>query len=571
MLEFLRRSASSVFAWIILGVLALVFGLSFGLPSDSLTFGAAPLVKVHGEDVTDADFRYQYAVTSRVLPMPKDERMAELIGVREEVLDAIVERLELAELARRMGLAATKWDAETLTLHGQFIALGDTFDWLGDAAFNYDLFKDGWLGALRVPEHRYLEVQADEILARTVRDLVTAASVVPPSEVRKAYEDEANRLSLRYVRFEAADYAQLVDPTREEIRAYLDAHRDELEAKRKKQALRFSKLPKQMQLYVIEVRKDRDDAAKLAAAARSRIARGERFEAVAREVSTHDSARRGGRIGWVSEEGTGSGLPPEVDEAARALETGSVSDVVDGEEAYYVVWVRGRREGDVPAEDALAELAEEALRDKRGKDLARQAAEEAILAAKAGKRLDDLFPREGTPGPGIEALAGGEAAPVGADEGPVLRVTGLFSKGKPIPGLGAQPELVAAAWAAEPGTEVLGEAFEIPTGYVVAGLERKEVATDEDFAEVRAELARRLAREKAKRVVSHFAARHCLEDKARGKVVPSEDRIARLMTYETKLAEEDGKRVVRPYSVCDRVGMRGGLLRTGLLARGGGG
>jgi hypothetical protein len=39
MLDFLRRSATSVFAWIILGVLALVFGLSFGLPSENLTLG----------------------------------------------------------------------------------------------------------------------------------------------------------------------------------------------------------------------------------------------------------------------------------------------------------------------------------------------------------------------------------------------------------------------------------------------------------------------------------------------------------------------------------------------------
>ncbi len=571
MLEFLRRSASSVFAWIILGVLALVFGLSFGLPSDSLTFGASPLVKVHGEDVTDADFRYQHAVMARVLPMPKDERMAELIGLREEVLDAIVERLELARIGRAMGLAATKWDAETLTMNGHFIVLGDTFDWLGDAKFNYALFKDGWLGALRVPEPRYLEIQADEILARTVRDTVAAATTVPPSEVRKAYEDEANRLSLRYVRFETADYAQLVDPTEEEIRAYVEANRDDLVARKKKQALRFSRLPKQMRLYVIEIPKDRAGARKSAQQALRRIRGGERFEAVAREVSSHASARRGGAVGWVNEEGTGSGLAPAVDEAARGLATGAVSDVIDGEDAYYVAWVRARREGDVPEDDALAELAEEALRDKRGRALARQAAEEALLAAKNGKRLDDLFDPAGAGAPGIEQRIAGEAA--SPDQaGPVLRTTGLFARGKPVPGLGPMPDLVAAAWDAPAGTEVLPAVFEAPTGFVVAGIDRKEEATDEGFEAARPTIARRLAREKAKRVLSHFAARSCLEDKARGAIVPSKDRIARLMTYETKLAtDEEGKRVLRPYSVCDRVGMRGGLLRTGLLARGGGG
>ena len=567
MLEFLRRSASSVFAWIILGVLALVFGLSFGLPSDSLTFGNAPLVKVDGQDITDTDFRYQYALTSRVIPMPKDERMMELMGVREEMLDAAVERTLLAKLARAMGLEATKWDAETLTLNGQFIVLGDTYDWLGDAEFNYDLFKDGWLRALRVPEHKYLAYQADEILARTVRDTITAAAVVPPEQVRAAYEREANRLSLRYVRFEAAAYADLVDPTDEEIQRHLEAQRDALKEQLGKQALRFTRLPKQLRMYIIELPKSEPDAAKKLAKARARILAGEDFRAVARELSKHPSARRGGDYGWVSEGGTGSGLDPEVDRAASELETGALSGVVSGDEALYLVWTRARREGDVPEDQALAELAEEALRDKRGKDLARQAAEEALLAVKGGKALDDLF----TPPP---ALDPGTAQPIeelaspSPSSGPALQTTGLFPRDKPIPGLGPQPELARAAWEAPADTPVLDQVFELAGGYVLAGIERKEAATDEGFAAERPRIARQLARDKAERILSHFAMRSCLEEKGKGRIVPSPDRIARLMTYDSKIGvDEEGKRVTRPYSVCDRVGMRGGLLRTGMLAR----
>ena len=60
MLHSLRKSSSSVFAWLLLGALAMVFGLSFGLPSDTLTLGDRPLASVHGERVTRDDFVYQY-------------------------------------------------------------------------------------------------------------------------------------------------------------------------------------------------------------------------------------------------------------------------------------------------------------------------------------------------------------------------------------------------------------------------------------------------------------------------------------------------------------------------------
>jgi hypothetical protein len=76
MLDFLRRSATSVFAWIILGVLALVFGLSFGLPSENLTLGPEKIVKVHGESIGDEDFRYELNLAARLGPCPRSRSAA---------------------------------------------------------------------------------------------------------------------------------------------------------------------------------------------------------------------------------------------------------------------------------------------------------------------------------------------------------------------------------------------------------------------------------------------------------------------------------------------------------------
>jgi len=70
----------------------------------------------------------------------------------------------------------------------------------------------------------------------------------------------------------------------------------------------------------------------------------------------------------------------------------------------------------------------------------------------------------------------------------------------------------------------------------------------------------------AGKVTARFAFNQCLADKARGDIVPRLERVQRLMTYETKMAvDEDGNTVLKPYSMCDRVGNRGGMLRAGAM------
>src|SRR5690606_16825070 len=106
-------------------------------------------------------------------------------------------------------------------------------------------------------------------------------------------------------------------------------------------------------------------------------------------------------------------------------------------------------------EEALLELAEDALVRERGKSLAKQAAAEALQALKDGATMTQLFRAPDAlpspaPGAGIDEieLPGEAARPAPGDDRPELRVTGLFSKERPIPGLGVNPEITSAAWAA---------------------------------------------------------------------------------------------------------------------------
>ncbi len=593
----LREASKSMVMWVILGVLALGFGLSFGLPSDAITLGDKPIAKVYGESLSGSDFAYQEAAIklSPMVQIPKnDPRMQELMGVKEETVEAIIERRVLAKAGEEMGLGARVEDAEDLTFRGHLIVMGDTFDWLGGQKFNYEQsFKRWLLRTLRVNERDYLEIQRKELIARTVRDVVASSVVVPEPELRAAYEEQANQMSLRYVRFQNAHYADLVDPKPEEIDAYVSEHKDELKQQFTSQGVRFSKLPKQVRLRFIKVNRpkavaeDADDATKKAfaeqdAEAKAKIeaavkamADGKDFRQVAREVSEDPStARRGGDYDWVSLEGTGSGLETIVDDTAKSLESGQTSEIVTGDEAYYVVRVDGVREGDVPEADALRELAVDALMRDGGKTLARQAADEALLKLKEeSATLEKLFDAPdalGATNPGIESLGelGGNTE---ASNKPKISETGLFAKGKPVPGIGPQPELIKAAWDADAKAEIIDQVFETDDGFILAKVDRKELASDEGFAEQREQIYRTLAERKALQLNSKFAHSRCVEAKGRGHISSYPEKLKRFLTYDTNLnKDEQGKQQMRPYAMCDRVGMRGSLMRLAAFGQLGG-
>jgi parvulin-like peptidyl-prolyl isomerase len=332
---------------------------------------------------------------------------------------------------------------------------------------------------------------------------------------------------------------------------------------------------------------DADDAAKKAhseqlAAARkkaeqalSRLGAGDAFPVVAREFSDDANTKRGGGdYGWASVDGTGSGLEGIVDQTATKLEDGQSSDIVEGDEAFWIVRVEGHREGDVPKEDALREIAFESVRKDAGREQARQAAQEALLRVKEGEKFEDVFGTKKVEPSGIESLPMGEFGELGnpsaeAPGGPEVAVTGLFSKGKPVPGLGPHAELQDAAWAAADGA-VIDRVFEIEDGFVIASVDEKRSATDDGFAAARTELFRELTESKGGKLAAVLAHRRCLEAKGRGAIKPNAAEVKQVMTYSTKEAfDEEGNRVIRPYSMCDRVGNRGGLLRAPAAFAGG--
>ncbi len=581
MLEFLRSRSTGFLAWFILGAIALVFGLQFGLPGD-ITLGPDSLAEVHGQEVRNEDFRFQSGLVRRFGLMPKDPKQREAIGVNEEIIDGIVERILLTHEAERMGLAATKKEAEDMVLDGHVMLLGKRSYWMpADETFNYETFKTNWLGPLRVPEPNYLDQQSDEILAQTLRDVIGASVVVPESELRKQYEASANTVSLRYARYEFAKFADLAEPTTAQLDAYVADNAEDLAKRYESQKTRFTELPRQARLSVVQVAAGDEGRATLEQARKDVLATTVTLSAVARTSSIHDTSTRGGDYGWTDEQSdAASDLPEPVRAAVPSLAEGDLSEIIETENGLWVVQVAARREGDVPQQEAVRELAQEAVRDQLGEDLARRAAEEDQNLVVGGAALTDVFSQPGALGE--TTLFGGaniEDLPIeGKDEGatptdPIagrsrpkaeLGSTGPFVKGQRfVPGLDMVPALVDDAWAHEGDAELLDGIYEVRGAVVLAGVEAKQQGTDEEYAEKRGDLERGMRMLKARSVLAAWAQSRCLKAKASGDIKVSEETIKRLTTYDT--TQPDGTEAAPkpskpPHVVCARVGGGGGRL-----------
>jgi peptidyl-prolyl cis-trans isomerase SurA len=131
----------------------------------------------------------------------------------------------------------------------------------------------------------------------------------------------------------------------------------QVEAYYEPNAVKYTK-PAQARIRVIvipkaEGGKDGDEKRRQAQEIRQRLARGEDFGAVAKEVSKGPKAAEGGDWGWMALED----LRTELRAALAPLKPGEISEVVDTPDDVYIVKKEEQREkGPVPLQDVRSEI-----------------------------------------------------------------------------------------------------------------------------------------------------------------------------------------------------------------------
>ncbi len=156
--------------------------------------------------------------------------------------------------------------------------------------------------------------------------------------------------------------------------------------------------------------------------ARKRVTAGEKFEDVAREVSTEATAMKGGDVGWVTPD---TPIQAQLKPAVLALKAGEVSQVLEGDTAYHLFKaVEVKEPGKKPFDEAKDDIKKRLLEKGLELEMNKAAGQlRAKLIAEKKYQVLDLVQVLGPPPPEpaaapAQAQAGGAAPAPAPAPGP---------------------------------------------------------------------------------------------------------------------------------------------------------
>jgi parvulin-like peptidyl-prolyl isomerase len=541
MLESMRRNSRNIVIYVIFGILIAVFIISFGPQSGARLSGmkgqsggcgadSTPVASVKGNDVGDSSWRF--VVNGLYNGGSANGKMAREAQIRERVMDALLVRELLAGEAEEAGFHVSDDEVADRVSHGELLIAGTPIPKAyyfeppteEEKAKNPDA-KPKFTGrgldafAKRVglaSAGQILEEERREMLAQKMRSLVLTSVRVSPEEAKQAYEQQNTSASIDYVRFDPDKFADALEPSAADVAAYAGAHDDDLKKQFELEKSRYENREKEVKLRVLLVKKTEAPASAPASqpaaasqpakpdpkkqiidAAAARIKAGGDFGAEARKLSEAGSAKKGGEMGWVNAEHPGLG--EEVKQAIDKLTEGQISDVVEVPGVgWYLVKLEGKREGTLTYDQVKLELAEEQLRQDRGKAEAKAAADKAYAAAKAGTPLDKQFKKaeEGAPDEDTDDILVKTQPGVGRSSGYIA-------------GIGPAPELVKELYGTMAEGDLASKVYEIAGKLYVVKLDKRELPDMDKFEKEKDTLAGTLESTKAKSVLDAFEAQKC--------------------------------------------------------------
>jgi peptidyl-prolyl cis-trans isomerase D len=471
MLDKIRENSRSIWTYLIFGAIIVVFVVAFGQGSMGFTSMGGPTAayaaKVNGQEISVREFQTAYGSMLQAYQQQSggqfDERMAEQLGLKDTVLDRLVERRLLVEVARDTGLAVS--DDEVAK------AIREIPAFQRDGQFDFPTYKAVLANAVGLTPEKFEDEVRGDLLREKMIQQVRQAAKASDEEVREEFRRDNDKAALTFVRFAATAFLDQAKPTDAAIKDYLASEdgKKAVEASYTEQAFRF-KQPKRVQAQhiLVKVAEDAPEADVEAAKAKlvdakKQVEGGADFGELARTLSEDPGSKdKGGDLGFF---GPGTMAKP-FEEAAFALGKGQMSELVRTRFGFHLIKVNDITE---PTEQKLEEvqdqIASELLRKQKAKDLARAKAQEVLAQVQAGKSLETLFPA-----PHTEDDGHGHKQPVAMpkDQLAVAETTSLFNvESEYVPRVGVNADLAKAVQTAEKGA-VLPQVYDVSEQFLVA-------------------------------------------------------------------------------------------------------
>ena len=312
---------------------------------------------------------------------------------------------------------------------------------------------------------RFQEALRDELLIQKIGRLMSESVAVSETEARESLRHPRRKVRIAFVRFDGSRPPEDLEVSDAKLEAFLVSDSERVRGAYDERSEEFDR-PEQVRARHVLIRLPEDAEAEEEATARERmdaiekrIQEGADFADVALEVSEDPGSKeKGGDLGFFPR---GRMVPP-FEEAAFSLEPGAISEVIRTTHGLHLIRVEERQAAMVvPFEEVRDEIARDLVRQDEARQVARERAEELASAIREGRSLLEAARQSML---SIERTEPIHHRPDGH-----------------VPGLGAAPELVTAAFALTEEHPSSSEIFEVQGDkfVLIQLLERTEPLAEE--------------------------------------------------------------------------------------------
>lgn len=387
MLEQLRYSAKSGFSYILVGVLIVIFAISFGVPTDGCTGSpsSAKLASVAGTSITNDDLNIVY---NRYFGGRQAEG-EQVIFQQAASLRMVALTYLLADKAKQAGLRVDDQEFRDYIVDPNR-NMEFRFAYGQSGQFDGPFYKSYVQNQLRVSLPKYEDFKRNELLARKYIAMVDMQVNVTPQEIEEFNILRNTEVNLDFVRFAASELKNHVQVTDEEIQQFIAENKAEITKNYEENRSQYEE-PEQVQIRRIFITKP-EDATELAAATQrfedaKRRVENESFADVAGELTEDYAKEKQGLMDW----STLDNLDQNIAQAIKDQPVGTVKEVTT-DFAFMLVKVEDRKDAvKTPVEDVQDEIARTLLQEKKVNEIANNMATELLEKAKTTGSLQDAL------------------------------------------------------------------------------------------------------------------------------------------------------------------------------------
>jgi peptidyl-prolyl cis-trans isomerase D len=408
------------------------------------------IATVDGHNLFAGEFQQRYVAQMQAYQQQfggsMNQQLLRQLGVDQQVLAQMVDEQVSVLEAERQGIRVS--DDELAQRIMAIPALQENGRFIGEARYEQLLRQQ------RPPltKSQFEERFRRSIMVDRLRTALTDWMAVSEKELEAEYRKRNEKVKLQVVAFTADRFRDRVSLSDADVATYFDAHKAEyrvgeqrsikyLLLDRDQARQKVAVPPNDIQRYYNdniqqyqtpeEVRashillktegKDEAGVRTRAEALLAQVKGGADFAALAKKESEDEGSKvNGGDVGFF---GRGR-MVPEFETAAFAMEPGQTSELIRSQFGFHIIRVTDKKAASTrPLDEVRTQIQEQ---------LAQQQADQQLSdrARQLESRIKD---------PGDLAEAAGE-------QGLMVQESGLFQRGDPVPGLGAAPQVAAAAF-----------------------------------------------------------------------------------------------------------------------------